>query len=208
MLPFFFVQNSIAFLKFDMLRDNDLVPITDRIKQVLLTCNFGYSICGFYTSDCNGYFVLHLKNGSGIKTINDLLKNPTLITSVVKVVVFANVIELYDVCTLYTHRNKGYMKSLMVELIKTFANKDVWLGIDFYHPDFEKITNFYISFGFGNPGNVIKTTQGTMLQKSVLSLSYPTKQNSDQIKTRIRTIKQTASMDTNNQFVEHFSRLN
>jgi len=206
MLPFFFVQNSIAFLKFDMLRDNDLVPITDRIKQVLLTCDFGYSICGFYTSDCNGYYVLHLKNGSNIKTINDLLKNPSVITSVVKAIVFVDVVELYDVCTLYVHRNKGYMKSLMAELIKTFSNKDIWLGVDYHHSDFEKITNFYIGFGFGNPGNVMKTTQGTILKKSVLCLSYPTDQNPDQIKVMIRTIKQTASMDTNNQFIEHFMK--
>lgn len=205
MLPFFVVQNSIAFLNFDMLRDNELVPIINRIKQILMTCNFGYSICGFYSSDCSGYFVLHLQNGSNIKTINDLLENTKLITSVVKAIVFANVIELYDVCTLYVHRNKGYMKSLMIELIYTFATKDIWLGVDFDHSDFEKITNFYISFGFGNPKNIIKTTQGTMLRKAALSLSYPTNQTPDKIKIKIRTIKQTASMDTNNNFIEHFA---
>jgi hypothetical protein len=200
MSPFFFVQNSIAFLKFDMLRDNDLVPITDRIKKILKTCNFGYSVCGFYTSDCDGYFVLHLRNKSKIKTITELMENPNLITSVVKVLMFENVIELYDVCTSCNYRNKGYMSSLMNELIKTFYNKDVWLGVDFHHKDFDKIIDFYIAFGFGNPEGTMKTTQETMLNKTVLGLSYPTNQSKDQIKFKIKTIKHITEMNMNNDY--------
>lgn len=204
MLPFFFVQNSIAFLKFDMLRDYDLVPITDRIKDILKSCDFGYSVCGFYTADCDGYFVLHLQNGEKIKTINDLMRFPNLITSVVKVISFQNVIELYDVCTLYAHREKGYMKSLISELINTFGNKDIWLGVHYEHPHFDKITDFYVKLGFGNPESSITTSQGTMLKKHVLSLTYPTFQNQNKIENKIRELKRSSEMDMNNSFLERF----
>lgn len=204
MLPFFFVQNSIAFIKFDLLRDYDLVPITDIIKDVLGTCNFGYSICGFYTRDCDGYFCLHLNNGHNIKTIHQLLAQPKLITSVVKAIIFPNVIELYDVCTLYVHRNKGYMKSLMAELMRTFGKKDLWIGVHFDHSNFEKITEFYTAFGFGNPEKVNKTTQGTILPKSVLSMSYPTLQSKAQVQRKIKDITDTLSMDMNNNYIENF----
>jgi len=210
MYPFFYVNNNIAFLSFDLLRDNDLIPITDRIKDVLKTCNFGYSICGYYTSDCNGYFILHLNledQKKEIKTIHDLLANPNLITSVTKAIVFSNVIELYDVCTLYLHRNKGYMRTLMTELIKTFANKEIWLGVQFDNPSFEQITDFYVSLGFVNPERVMKTTQGTMLKKSVLSLKFSKyiTINSDlekKIKNKIKMIQQSAEMDMNKDYAE------
>lgn len=204
----FLVNDNIVFIGFQLFRQNDLSPILDRIRQLFETCSFKFSFCGFYSMDCEGFFVLHMREcKQKIKTINDLLKMPCAITSVAKVLLFPDVAEIYDVCTASQKRNKGYMTELMQELISTLTDRNLWLAVKFTHPYYDKIVNFYSKLGFGNPVLTEKTPQGNQLAHPVLSLSYPSTQHPQKIQIKAEEIKKQMTMNVSAGVYEYFTTI-
>ena len=141
-----------------------------------------------------------------VQTINELQKNPGIITSVAKTLVFPYIIELYDVCTLPIHRNKGYMNLLMTKLVQAFRNKTIWLAIKMDNKDFDTLVKLYHKFGFGNPKLVNKTSQEYVLDHYVLELSYPIMERKKDIYEQIKLLKQNHMMNLNVEFFEFFMK--
>jgi DNA replication protein DnaD len=205
MLPHVFVHNNVFFVNFLVFQHNDMTPIIHRIKAIFKEARFKYSLCGFYNSDCTGYFVFHLRHGTRIQTITDLLQRPCAITSVAKVLTFPYVSEIYDVCTIKKERCNGYMKTLLNEIIRFFGQNKIWIGTRFTHSHFEQIVNLYTTHGFGNPDITNQTTQNYNLAHPVLKMTYPTNQTTDKIKRTSNELKQRLVMNVSAGFMNYLT---
>ena len=205
MLPHVFVRNNVFFVNFLLFRHNDMTPIIHRIKTIFNEARFNYSLCGFYNSDCSGYFVFHLKRGNSIRTITDLLQRPCAIASVAKVLTFPYVSEIYDVCTIKKERCNGYMKTLLDEIVGFFGQNKIWIGIKFTHSHYERIVNLYTTHGFGNPDVTTHTTQNHRLSHPILELTYPTVQSSEKIKRVSNELKQRLVMNVSAGFMKYLT---
>lgn len=110
------------------------------IKSVLNVCKFDFPT-SIYTSKVHYYGIAHLVNEK-IATVGMVLVSKSSLQHV----------EIYSICTDQLHRNKGYAKLMIADVLRFFKQyyKFAWIAIDVHHTEayFKTLVKMYGQVGF------------------------------------------------------------
>ena len=89
--------------------------------------------------------LLSLNKGDALKSINISAKN---ILGLLRVELYNDYAEIYDVCTAYDFRRQGIMHALFENMFQVIRKKYFWLGVMFDNPNREAAIRFYLKEDF------------------------------------------------------------
>ena len=158
------------------------------IKNIINKVNNLYNECfssDFDTNVKNSVLILYVdmetvKNKKGylklpekqaLKLLNENVNN---IQGFLRLELYRDHIEIYDVCTGKNHRRQGVMHALFENMLEVTPKqyKMFWLGVVFDNPDRDKAINFYLKNGFAFNNTTFTTPSNIRLRSPVLSFTH------------------------------------
>ncbi len=160
----------------------------DNTKKIISKVNNLYNECfssDFDTNVKNSVLILYVdmetqKNKRGYLKLNErqslklLNENVNNIQGFLRLELYRDHIEIYDVCTGENHRRQGVMHALFENMLEVspIQYKMFWLGVAFDNPDRDKAINFYLKNGFAFNNTTFTTPSNIKLRSPVLSFTH------------------------------------
>ena len=110
--------------------------------------------------------LLSLNRNDTLKSLNLSAKN---ILGLLRVELYKNYAEIYDVCTGYDFRRRGIMHALFQNMFQVLKKKSFWLGVQFDNPTRDAAIRFYLKEGFHFQNVTFITPSNVRLKFPVLS---------------------------------------
>ena len=143
-----------------------IVPLLEFIKRypdLIQTINIIGESCGHgglgnpYISRGDVYIAMYIDYGTllvnpqnPLTALEQVVNNTSTILGYLIMVKYENFAEIYDVCTLPSHRRRGVMSTILTA-VQYYSSSEIWVGVRFDNPNFYNTINFYIKNGFTNP---------------------------------------------------------
>ena len=113
--------------------------------------------------------LLSLNKNDALKSINLSAKN---ILGFLRVELYNDFAEIYDVCTGYEFRRQGIMHALFQNMFQIIRKKYFWLGVQFDNPNRDAAIRFYLKDGFSFQNVSFVTPSAIKLKFPVLSFIH------------------------------------
>ena len=153
--------------------------VLDKVNELYLEC-FSEGGVGQYGKNIIFMIYVNMKTEQNKKRLLSLGKNEALrnlnfisdnVFGFLRLELYQNHAELYDVCTGKENRKQGVMHSLFSHMFSQIKRKYFWLGVVFDNPKRDEAINFYLNNGFFFQNVTFRTPSNVMLKFPVLGFT-------------------------------------